>query len=113
MSQTYLTRNPDGAAGNGSLMRTAPVALAHLGDDSAIARSASEISGLTHADPLAVEACVLWCVAIDRAVREQRLDGIHDGLALLDGRARDRFAPLSGSRPANTRNSMRFPRWRQ
>ncbi len=79
----YLSARPNGGAGNGSLMRTAPVALAHLGDDAAIAADARAISDLTHADPRAGDACVLWCVAIDRAVREQRLDGIHDGLALL------------------------------
>ena len=79
----YFDRYPRGAAGNGSLMRTAPVALAHLGDDRAITRAATETSLLTHGDPLAAEGCVLWCIAIDRAVREQRLDGVHDGLALL------------------------------
>lgn len=45
-------------AGNGSLMRTAPVALAFLGDPGA----------LTHHDPEAGEACVLWCHAIRHAV---------------------------------------------
>jgi ADP-ribosyl-[dinitrogen reductase] hydrolase len=61
-------------AGNGSLMRTAPVALAHLGDDPAIARLATDVSLLTHGDPLAAEACVLWSIAIDRAVRLRVLD---------------------------------------
>jgi ADP-ribosylglycohydrolase len=63
-------------------MRTAPVALAYLGDDDAIVPTAMEISGLTHADPVAGEACVIWCVAIDRAIREGRLDGVRDGIAL-------------------------------
>jgi ADP-ribosyl-[dinitrogen reductase] hydrolase len=82
-AQAYLASHPRGAAGNGALMRTAPVALAHLGDDRAIARAAREVAALTHADPLAGDSCVLWCVAIDRAVREDRLDGVRDGLALL------------------------------
>lgn len=82
------------APGNGSLARTAPVALAHVGDDTAIAESAQALSALTHADPLAGQACVLWCVAIDRAVRERRLDGIRDGLDLLDAPARRHWAPL-------------------
>ncbi|WP_211262682.1 ADP-ribosylglycohydrolase family protein [Nitriliruptor alkaliphilus] len=75
--------HPGSCAGNGALMRTAPVALAHLGDDQAIVEAAQAVSGLTHADPVSGEACALWCIAIDRAVREARLDGIHDGLALL------------------------------
>ncbi len=84
----YFARHPRGAAGNGSLMRTAPVALAHLGDDAAIASAARAVSALTHGDPLAGEACVLWCVAIDRAVRLGRRDGVRDGLALLPANRR-------------------------
>jgi ADP-ribosyl-[dinitrogen reductase] hydrolase len=57
--------------------------LFHLGDDEAIVASAKAVSALTHADPVSGEACALWCIAIDRAVREQRLDGVRDGLALL------------------------------
>jgi ADP-ribosyl-[dinitrogen reductase] hydrolase len=79
----YFADHPRGAAGNGALMRTAPVALANLGDDAAIAASARTVAELTHADPLAGDSCVLWCIAIDRAIRERRLDGIHDGLALI------------------------------
>ncbi len=82
---SHFDRHPTGGAGNGSLMRTAPVALAHLGDHRAIARAATQVSLLTHGDPLAAEACVLWCIAIDRAVREGRLDGVWDGLTLLAG----------------------------
>jgi len=58
-------------AGNGSLMRTAPVALAFLDDPVTLADRARAISGLTHADPLTGDACVLWCHAIRLAV----LDG--------------------------------------
>lgn len=75
--------HPGSCAGNGALMRTAPVALAHLGDDQAIVEAAQAVSALTHADPVSGEACALWCIAIDRAVREARLDGIRDGLTLL------------------------------
>jgi ADP-ribosyl-[dinitrogen reductase] hydrolase len=76
-------RTHERAAGNGSLMRTGPVALGHLGDDMGIVTAADRISALTHADPLAREACVLWSIAIDRAIRESRLDGIFDGIDLL------------------------------
>jgi ADP-ribosyl-[dinitrogen reductase] hydrolase len=84
-------RLPNNSAGNGSLMRTAAVALAHLGDDDAIVKSARAISNLTHGDPLAAEACILWCIAIDRAIRFERHDGIYDGLDLLEPEARDRW----------------------
>jgi ADP-ribosylglycohydrolase len=45
-------------------MRTAPVALAHLGDTDAIVHAATAVGELTHADPRAGEACVLWSLAI-------------------------------------------------
>jgi ADP-ribosyl-[dinitrogen reductase] hydrolase len=55
-------------AGNGSLMRTAPVALAYLDDPDALAEAAMAVSALTHFDQSAGEACVLWCLAIRHAV---------------------------------------------
>ena len=55
-------------AGNGSLMRTAPVALAYLDDPDGLAEAALAVSALTHFDPSAGEACVLWCLAIRHAV---------------------------------------------
>jgi ADP-ribosyl-[dinitrogen reductase] hydrolase len=90
-ARRHLETHPRGGAGNGALMRTAPVALAHLGDDEAMAAAAREMAEMTHADPLAGDSCVLWCVAIDRAVRERRLDGVRDGLALLPEARRDRW----------------------
>jgi len=93
-------------AGNGSLMRTSPVALAHLGDREAIAEAARAISELTHFDPMAGDACVLWCLAIDQAVRTGELD-IRVGLPRVDvswgalieeaeGRDPAYYAPQSG-----------------
>jgi ADP-ribosylglycohydrolase len=49
-------------------MRTAPVALAYLDDERALADAARVISKLTHYDPEAGDACVLWCCAIRHAV---------------------------------------------
>ena len=83
VAAAYFDSHPKGAAGNGALMRTAPVALAHLGDDEAIATAARAAAELTHGDPLAGDSCVLWCIAIDRAIRKSRLDGVRDGVAHL------------------------------
>jgi ADP-ribosylglycohydrolase len=71
------------SAGNGSLMRTGPVALAHLGDAEALAEAARKVSALTHFDPVAGDACVLWCLAIDHAVRTGDLD-VRVGLPHVD-----------------------------
>ena len=61
-------------AGNGSLMRTAPVALAYLDDAAGLVEAARAVSALTHFDPEAGEACVLWCLAIRHAVLTGELD---------------------------------------
>src|SRR5262249_49045743 len=60
-------------AGNGSLMRTAPVALAYLDDEEAMVQAARTVSELTHFDPDAGDACVLWCSAIRHAVHTGEL----------------------------------------
>ncbi|ATG50136.1 hypothetical protein CFK38_00320 [Brachybacterium vulturis] len=66
-------------AGNGALMRTAPVALVFVRDPERTARAARAIAELTHADPLAGDSCVLWCEAIRASV----VDGAaHHPLAL-------------------------------
>lgn len=70
-------------AGNGSLMRTAPVALAYLDDEAGLAQAARAVSDLTHHDPDAADACVLWCAAIRHAVHTGDLD-VRVGLGLLD-----------------------------
>ncbi len=64
------------SGGNGSLMRTAPLALAYLddGEEAHLADAARQLSALTHVDPEAGEACALWCLAIRHAVRTGELD---------------------------------------
>jgi ADP-ribosyl-[dinitrogen reductase] hydrolase len=74
-------------AGNGSLMRTAPVALAYLDDPGGLTEAAAALSALTHYDPGAGEACVLWCHAIRHAVRAGDLD-VRTGLQHLPASSR-------------------------
>lgn len=78
-------------AGNGSLMRTAPVALAYLGDRDGLIEAATAVSALTHADPEAGEACVLWSLAIRHAVLTGELDA-RVGLGGLEPEARSRWS---------------------
>ncbi|WP_168625661.1 ADP-ribosylglycohydrolase family protein [Cryobacterium sp. BB307] len=70
------------SGGNGSLMRTAPVALAYLDDPVALAEAARAISDLTHFEADAGDACVLWCLAIRHAVLTGELD-VRVGLGAL------------------------------
>lgn len=78
-------------AGNGSLMRTAPVALAYLDDKAALVEAARAISELTHHDPDAGDACVLWCTAIRHAILTGQLDA-RIGLDHIDVERRDLWA---------------------
>ena len=55
-------------------MRTAPVALAYLDDEAALVEAARAVSELTHYDPEAGDACVLWCLAIRHAILTGELD---------------------------------------
>jgi ADP-ribosylglycohydrolase/predicted protein tyrosine phosphatase len=70
------------SGGNGSLMRTAPIALAYLDDPDTLVLAAQEISAMTHHDPATGEACALWCLAIRHAVLEGKLD-LRGGLKYL------------------------------
>ncbi|WP_433955905.1 ADP-ribosylglycohydrolase family protein [Janibacter indicus] len=74
--------------GNGSLMRTSPVALAHLDDPQRLTAAAEAISALTHTDERAGQACVLWSHAIRHAVLEGELD-VRVGLPYLSDEGHD------------------------
>ncbi|WGL51327.1 ADP-ribosylglycohydrolase family protein [Nocardioides sp. BP30] len=69
----YAAAHPH-AAGNGALMRTAPVALAHLQDRAACAETARAVAALTHADPDVADSCVLWTEAVRLAVSGGGID---------------------------------------
>ena len=91
------------SGGNGSLMRTAPLALAYLDREPAeLMTAAGKLSALTHVEDDAREACGLWCVAIREAVLTGTLD-IRTGLPLLPAdRAalwRERIETAEASRP--------------
>jgi ADP-ribosylglycohydrolase len=95
-------------AGNGSLMRTAPVALAYLDDEDAMVEAARAVSQLTHFDPDASDAVVLWCSAIRRAVLTARLD-VRIGLRHIPPERRElwqeRLDAAEAGRPADFPNN--------
>ncbi|MCY9786559.1 ADP-ribosylglycohydrolase family protein [Nocardiopsis sp. EMB25] len=84
------------SAGNGSLMRTGPLALAYLDDPWGLAAAARRYSDLTHGDPLAGEACVLWCEGVRHAVVDGDLAGVRAGLNLLPEDRRDAWSGWLG-----------------
>lgn len=81
------------SAGNGALMRTAAVALAHLDDRRRLARAARLVAELTHVDPLAGDSCVLWCEAVRQAVLGEG-GGPRAGLDLLPEDRRPQWVGL-------------------
>lgn len=86
-----LHKSTGRTAGNGSLMRTAPVALAYLDDEAALVEAARAVSELTHHDPEAGDACVLWCLAIHHTILTGVLDA-RIGLQHIDIDRRDLWA---------------------
>lgn len=84
-----------GWASNGSLMRTGPLCLPFLGDRDRIAKAAREVSDLTHFDPLAGDACVLWSLAIDAAVAGYAyFPAFLGGLDFIPADRREYWAPV-------------------
>ena len=81
------------SAGNGSLMRTAPVALGFLDDPVALAVAARSLSDLTHFEQDAGDACVLWSLAIRHAILTGELE-VRVGILSLDSDRQDRWLAL-------------------
>ena len=93
------------SAGNGSLMRTGPVALAHLDDPTALVEAAIRVSALTHHDPLAGEGAALWCLMIRHTVLHGTFPIAADVLPLLGETTGDWAAVLA---EAETGPTSRF-----
>jgi ADP-ribosylglycohydrolase len=92
---TFTNEHPGRNAGNGALMRTAPVALSTLNNtDQDAARAAIEVGRLTHADPSSGEACALWTLAIRHAIQHGTFDGLRQALSYLDADSARRWAEL-------------------
>jgi ADP-ribosyl-[dinitrogen reductase] hydrolase len=61
------------SGGNGSLMRTAPLAFLKLPDEE-VANVVTQISKLTHYEDDAAHACIIWVFAIRHAIKTGELD---------------------------------------
>lgn len=80
---TLALRGPDGAAGNGSLMRCAPVALRFVDDRARLQQVSIDSSRVTHAEP----RCLWGCVALNQGIAHLLRGGDRDDLvgAAIDG----------------------------
>ncbi|WOO82097.1 ADP-ribosyl-[dinitrogen reductase] glycohydrolase [Vanrija pseudolonga] len=101
------------SGGNGSLMRTGPVALGYLGDEGsggaeATAAAARAQSDLTHFDADTGDACVLWSLAIRHAILTGEIDLYAQLSALPADRAeiwRGRIKDAEGLEPHQIKNN--------
>lgn len=75
----YFADNPHGAAGNGALMRAAPLGLARLTERGYVV-AAAKLGELTHADPVSNEACGIWTHAVHHAIIHASFDGVRSAL---------------------------------
>ncbi len=67
-SETAFRQHPDNA-GNGSLMRTWPVALAHFNTPNLLIANSRLQSQVTHAHPDCLAACTITCLMIEQLSR--------------------------------------------
>jgi ADP-ribosyl-[dinitrogen reductase] hydrolase len=82
------------SGGNGSLMRTGPLALGYLTREPAeLAAAAGRVARLTHWEDDNADACALWCLAIRQAILTGELD-VRGQLAWIPAERRERWASL-------------------
>jgi ADP-ribosyl-[dinitrogen reductase] hydrolase len=81
------------SAGNGSLMRTGPVALGYLDDPDGLAIAARAVSDLTHFEADAGDACVLWSLAIRHAILTGEMN-VRVGMPYLPKERRGRWIDI-------------------
>ena len=76
-SSRYHADHPDTSAGNGALMRCAPIALFYLNSFERVAEFSRSCARLTHSDTRAQSSCVI----LNTWIRAAILNGIRDGRA--------------------------------
>lgn len=83
------------SGGNGSLMRTGPVALGYLGDgrEAELVAAAGRTAQLTHWEDDNLDACAIWCLTIRHAIRTGELD-VREQLAWIPIERRARWHDL-------------------
>jgi ADP-ribosyl-[dinitrogen reductase] hydrolase len=103
---------PEGSnAGNGSVMRCVPYALAFVDDDASLDRASRRSSAITHADPRCTAGCALLNRVVAGLVRDDASDPLDVLQSALDAtelpdELRDALAPVAtGRRPRPLRSS--------
>ena len=87
-SSRYYADYPDSSAGNGALMRCAPVALFCLNSLEALVETSRASARITHYDPKAQSSCVILNALIRAAICHDIRDGRAEVLGLLKNNER-------------------------
>jgi ADP-ribosyl-[dinitrogen reductase] hydrolase len=82
-AQQYYSRYPTGAAGNGALMRCAPVALYNINSLPMLIADSRRSARITHADPKAQSSCVILNAWIRSMIRDGVRDAREHAIGLL------------------------------
>lgn len=90
----YFARFPDASAGNGALMRCAPVAISCLGRRELLAETSRLSARVTHFDPLAQSSCVILNEWLAEIILHGSKDGRQRGLAQLEETERTAWKKL-------------------
>lgn len=87
--KTLEELGPNRAAGNGSIMRCAPLAIAYPDDTEALIDKSIEMSEITHADPRCTYGCAALNLILAKLIREGNNNPIEHALNHLPNEAPD------------------------
>lgn len=87
-ARKYYTDHPDASAGNGALMRCAPMALFYLSSKEELVEMSRASARVTHQDPKAQSSCVILNGCIRAAICDDVRDARTEVLALIQSTER-------------------------
>jgi ADP-ribosylglycohydrolase len=93
-SSRYHADHPDSSAGNGALMRCAPIALCYLNSVEQLIETTRASARMTHHDLRAQSSCVILNAWIRAVICDGVRDGRAEALALLSDRERSHWQRL-------------------
>jgi ADP-ribosyl-[dinitrogen reductase] hydrolase len=107
-SSRYYADHRESSAGNGALMRCAPVALFYLNSPDQLIEASRASARVTHYDPKAQSACVILNVWIQAAICRRVRDARPEAIALLEDNERivwDRLKQIEMHKEADIASS--------
>ncbi len=105
--KTLEQRGPKRAAGDGSVMRCAPLAIAYPDDLDTLEKVSIEMSEITHADPRCTYGCAALNIILAQLLREASSTPIDDALNQLSNDAPDElYRRLDGVKRVKSKDEL-------